>query len=227
MSLWSDFLLNTGRPIHKVPHYFPIYERHFSPFVNKPIVFWEIGCWHGGSIQMWQRYFGPDAQIIGIDINPKCARFQDDGIVIRIGDQSDPAFLDSVLEEFGPPDIVLDDGSHKMSHIVATFEHVYPRIAKNGLYMVEDLYFAYQRGYEGGLRRDGTFIEICKGLIDELNGFHCNNQTEFTRQTRSIQIYDSIVVFERGRHVKGRGRIIPPILRKPRENAQDAASREK
>lgn len=35
MSLLSHFLSNTGRPIHKNMHYFPIYERHFAPFVGR------------------------------------------------------------------------------------------------------------------------------------------------------------------------------------------------
>ena len=60
------------------------------------------------------RYFGPLAKIIGIDINTKCKQHEVDGIFVRIGDQSDEVFLQSILDEFGPPDIVLDDGSHVM-----------------------------------------------------------------------------------------------------------------
>jgi len=43
MSLWSDFLNNRDRVIHKLPHYFPIYEKHFSPWVNKSFVAFEKG----------------------------------------------------------------------------------------------------------------------------------------------------------------------------------------
>ena len=43
MSLWSEFLTNDGRQIHKWVHYFPIYERHFNPFVNRATTFIEIG----------------------------------------------------------------------------------------------------------------------------------------------------------------------------------------
>jgi hypothetical protein len=35
--------------------------------------------------------------------------------------------------------------------------------------MVEDLHAAYWEEYEGGYRKAGTFIELCKQLIDELN----------------------------------------------------------
>lgn len=55
----------------KWAHYFPIYERHFSWYVNKSLTFLEIGVARGGSLQMWQRYFGPLAKIVGIDIQER------------------------------------------------------------------------------------------------------------------------------------------------------------
>lgn len=205
MSLWSDFLTNDKRIIYKWKHYFPAYERHFQPFVHKPVTFIEIGCGRGGSLQMWKRYFGPHAQIIGIDNNPKCKAFEEDQIDVRIGEQQDARFLQAVLDEFGPPDIVLDDGSHLMSHVIASFNFLYPRISKNGVYFVEDVHTAYWDEYEGGLLKPSTFIERCKSLIDELNADHARGAlppTEFTTTTLSIHFYDSLVVFERGRHTK-------------------------
>jgi hypothetical protein len=205
MSLWSDFLTNDKRIIHKWKHYFPIYERHFKDFVYKPVTFIEIGCGLGGSLQMWKRYFGPHARIIGIDIDPECKKFEEDQIEVRIGQQQDCQFLQNLINEAGAPDIVLDDGSHMMSHISATFQFLYPRVAKNGVYMVEDLHTAYWDEYEGGLRKPSTFIELCKNLIDELNADHNRGAlppTEFTNSTLSMHFYDSIAVFERGTHTK-------------------------
>lgn len=203
MNLWSDFLTNDGRVIHKWKHYFPIYERHFRDYVDKPVTFIEIGCGEGGSLQMWKRYFGPHARIVGLDIDPRCQEFAEDQIEIRIGDQQDAAFLRSVIDEFGTPDIVLDDGSHVMSHVCASFDFLYPRLAKSGIYMVEDLHTAYWEEYEGGLGRPGSFIELTKQLIDQLNADHIRQglaPSEFTRTTLAMHFYDSVVVFERGRH---------------------------
>jgi hypothetical protein len=205
MTLWSDFLTNDKRIIHKWKHYFPIYERHFKDFVYKPVIFIEIGCGQGGSLQMWKRYFGPHARIIGIDINPACKTFEEDQIEVRIGDQSDATLMQSLIDEFGAPDIVLDDGSHMMSHIIASFQFLYPRMAKNGIYMVEDLHTAYYDEYEGGLCKPSTFIELCKNLIDELNADHTRGAlppTEFTKSTLSMHFYDSVAVFERGAYTK-------------------------
>jgi len=205
MTLWSDFLTNDKRIIHKWKHYFPIYERHFKDFVYKPVTFIEIGCGRGGSLQMWKRYFGPHARIVGIDINSMAKAYEEDQIDVRIGDQSDEKFLEAVIEEFGAPDIVLDDGSHMMSHVNSTFRFLYPRMAKNGVYMVEDLHTAYFEECEGGLRLPSTFIEVSKNLIDELNADHTRGAlppTEFTKSTLSMHFYDSVIVLERGAHTK-------------------------
>jgi len=201
MTLWSDVLNHDKRLIHKWKHYFPIYERHFKDFIYKPVTFIEIGCGLGGSLQMWKRYFGPHARIIGIDINPQCKRFAEDQIEIHIGAQQDPAFLQRVIDQVGIPDIVVDDGSHIMSHLHATFNYLYPKMLKNGVYLVEDLHTAYWEEYEGGLRKPTNFIELCKSLIDELNADNSRGalpSTEFTKSTVGMHFYDSVVVFERG-----------------------------
>jgi hypothetical protein len=202
--LWRDFLTHSGHPAHKWTHYFPVYERHFERYQNRPALFWEIGVGQGGSLQLWKQFLGPYAQIIGLDIEDK-HRYEEDQISIRTGDQSDPGFLQSVLDEFGPPDMVLDDGSHVMAHVAATFRHLYPKTAPGGVYLIEDLHTAYWPEYGGGLREPGSFMEIAKDLIDELNADHARaalEPTEFTASTLSIHFYDSIVVFERGRHGK-------------------------
>ena len=223
VSLWSEFLTNQHRTIHKWKHYFPAYEAHFSRFIDRPMLFLEIGCGRGGSAQLWKRYLGPHAQIVGLDINPECKSFEEDQIAIRIGSQSDSGFLQSVLDEFGTPNIVLDDGSHRMIDVVTTFKYLYQRTAPDGVYMVEDLHTAYWDEYGGGVGREGSFIELCKNLIDELNADWSREQlppTDFTRSTLSMHFYDSIVAFERGRHlpkqdvrVSGRQNILKGILK--------------
>jgi SAM-dependent methyltransferase len=213
MSLWSEFQNNDRRMIHKWKHYFPAYETHFARYVNRPVLFFEIGCGQGGSLQLWKRYLGPHARIVGVDIRPEVKKFSEDQIDIRIGDQSDTSFLESLLQEFGTPDVVLDDGSHVMQHIVTTFGFLYPRTANDGVYLVEDLHTAYWDEYGGGVKREGSFIELCKELIDELNADWSRGvlpPTEFTRSTLSMHFYDSMAIFERGRHLPKSAPQIPP-----------------
>jgi 23S rRNA U2552 (ribose-2'-O)-methylase RlmE/FtsJ len=201
MNLWQDFLINQSKPVRKWAHYFPIYERHFAKFRNQFVTILEIGVWQGGSLEMWQRYLGPNATIVGIDIDPNAKQHESQNIHVRIGDQSDVNFLDQIILEFGVPDILLDDGSHVMSHINATFDHLYPKMQKNSVYMVEDLHTAYWQEFGGELLGKNTFIEKTKSLIDHINAFHTRGSLEpnqFSKDTASIHIYDSIVCFEKG-----------------------------
>ena len=201
MSIYADFLNNKGRPIHKMAHYFAAYERHFGRFVGRPGVFLEIGAGNGGSSQMWKRWFGPLVRIVTIDINPICRQFEDEQIAVRIGDQSDPAFLQTLIDEFGRFDAVLDDGSHRMDHVTKSFNFLYPKIAPSGVYMVEDMHTAYWPDWGGGLRNKSTFVEYFKMLIDELNARYVPNEelapTQFTADTFCMSAYDSILVFEK------------------------------
>ena len=195
--LYHDFLTNKEQTIHKWVHYFPIYERYLSKFRNQSVVVWEIGVFKGGSAQMLRRYLGPFAQIIGIDINPECRKYADNQTEICIGDQSDIVFLQSLIDKYGVPDVVIDDGSHVMNHIIKTFEFLYDKVSKNGIYLVEDLHTSYWDEYEGGLRRKGTFIEYCKDKIDALNARYNDLDNYFAKTTFSMSFFDSVVVFEK------------------------------
>jgi len=195
--LYNDFLTNDQKLLHKWLHYFPIYERHLKKFINQSVLFWEIGVYQGGSLQMWKRYLGPFVRIIGIDINPECKQHEENQIRVCIGDQSDTLFLQKVIDTYGCPDVVLDDGSHIMRHVCTTFDFLYPKVSKNGVYLVEDLHTAYWPDYGGGLKKEGTFIELCKGLIDLLNARHIGVANDFAESTFSISFYDSVAVFEK------------------------------
>jgi hypothetical protein len=207
MSLWSDFIGNHhSRAAMKPTHYFHAYEAHLERFRGRSVTMVEIGVWHGGSLQMWKKYLGPSAQIVGLDVDPKCGEFEEPQVAVRIGDQADTAFLQGVVDEFGPIDIVLDDGSHRPDDIAASFAVLYPRLDRNGVYIVEDTGTSYMPNYGGGLGRAGTFIETVKGRIDELHATYAPEieATPFTETTRSVHVYPGLVVFERGRSVDRR-----------------------
>lgn len=195
---------NPGRLIHKWLHYFEIYDHHFSRFRGKEVKVLEIGVFHGGSLQMWKNYFGEHAQIIGLDIDPRCKELEEDHITIYIGNQEDRQFLAKLKDAIGEVDIVIDDGGHYMTQQIATFEEIYPIVSSNGVYLVEDLHTSYWPSYGGGYQKNGTFIEYTKKLIDQLNAWHSSNPEvfnvdDFTRTTKSMHFYDSISVFEKGK----------------------------
>ncbi len=201
MTLYGDYLDDDHRRIHKWYHYFPAYEAHFARFRNRHITLFEIGVGEGGSLQLWRKYFGPFVTIVGIDIYPRCKQLEQDQVHIRIGRQTDLDFLARVIEEFGAPDIVIDDGSHLQPHVNATFAFLYPKVAKNGAYLVEDLHAAYWAHHGGGLGAAGSFIETAKTLIDHMHKGYARvpqDRPMVGDRTTSIHFYDSLVVFEVG-----------------------------
>ena len=129
----------SGAQVHKWHHYLPLYERYFGPWRKPGVRFLEIGVSRGGSLVMWRRYFGPEAVIFGIDIDPSCAEFDGQAGQVRIGSQDDPAFLARVVREMGGVDVVLDDGSHQMAHVEASLQALFPKLSFGGVYMIEDL----------------------------------------------------------------------------------------
>jgi SAM-dependent methyltransferase len=197
-SLHEIFLSNGGPVVNKWLHYFDIYEKHFARFVGTAPTILEIGVFKGGSLYMWQEYFGEGTRIVGLDINPDCTQYAGENIEVVIGSQDDPAVLDDLLSRY-QFDIVLDDGSHVMEHLNASFRLIYDRISPDGVYMLEDLHTCYLPRWGGGLKREGSFMETVKDRIDDLHATYCKDLpvSDFTRSTASINIYDSIVAFEK------------------------------
>jgi hypothetical protein len=201
--LETYFNNNIGRLVHKWHHYFEIYDRHFSRFRGKDIVILEIGVSQGGSLQMWKNYFGPKAAIYGIDIEPRCKSFEEDGIKIFIGSQSDRNFLREVKKSIPKVDILIDDGGHSMKQQIVSFEELFSHIKQDGVYLCEDCHTSYWWEYGGGYKRRGTFIEYSKNWIDYINAFHSKTNrlkvNEFTLNVKSLHYYDSIVVVEKSK----------------------------
>jgi hypothetical protein len=197
---------NPGRMIHKWQHYFEIYDRYFARYRNRPLTLVEIGVYQGGSLQMWKAYFGAQADIRGVDVNPLCKQFEEPGISIAIGDQGDPAFLASLARELPPIDILIDDGGHTMRQQRTTFEVLFGKVTPDGIYVCEDLHTSYWQEYGGGHLDPRSFIEFSKNCIDRLNAYHSRDPrlpvSEFTRTAYAMHYYDSMLVIEKRPHAR-------------------------
>lgn len=192
-----------GRLMNKWKHYFEIYDRHFAPYRDRDVTILEIGVESGGSLDLWRAYFGPKARIVGVDINPACKRFEAANTPVRIGSQGDPAFLEQLAAEFGPFDILVDDGSHTFEHQIQTFRSLYPHIRTDGLYCCEDLCTSYwEPEFGGGVRKPGTGIEFLKELIDEQNAWFSREGVEhetdaLAKTLYGIHFYPTLVIIEK------------------------------
>ena len=146
----------TGHGLWKWRHYFPIYDRHLSKFRGREVHIVEIGIFSGGSLEMWKEYFGEQAHIYGVDVEPSCLAYEGDGIRVFIGDQADKIFWNHFVEEVPRIDVIIDDGGHQLHQQVPTFEALLPHLQPGGVYLCEDLYRASNpfHAYFSGLARN-------------------------------------------------------------------------
>lgn len=189
------------RRVHKWTHYFGIYERYLGEYRRTAFKMLEIGVSGGGSLDMWREYFGPEATIYGVDINPECARLDTPHTPVRVGSQANPEFLRKVVEEMGGLDIALDDGSHRASHQRKSFEVLFPLLNDGGLYIIEDTHTSYWLRFGGGFRRRGTAIEFAKQIVDDMHGWYHRRRTKTRAQHEvgSVTFHDSMIVIEKRR----------------------------
>ena len=204
------FFNHNGRLIDKWHHYLPIYDRIFLPLRQKresssrdPIRFLEIGVYKGGSLELWRKFFGENAIIHGLDLDPACANLSTSDLPVHIGSQSDTSFLTDVVEKMGGIDIVLDDGSHQARHQRRSFDHLFPKLSDGGLYIIEDTCTSYWLAFGGGFRKPGTAIETAKSLVDGMHGWYhripSRRKSLAKYEIGAVHFYDSIVVIEKSR----------------------------
>ena len=150
---------------------------------------------------MWKHYFGDKAQIYGIDIDPRCKKFEESQIEIFIGDQENREFLKEIRAKIGPIDILIEDGGHKSGQQIATFEEMFPAIIPGGLFLIEDLHTSYWSAYDGGYQRKGTFIEYAKNIIDCMHARYSQDPRltvgYLTNTIKAMHVFDSVIVFEK------------------------------
>jgi len=185
----------------KYPHYFPIYEKYLEKYQGKEIKMLEIGVQSGDGTRMWKQYF-PDATIVGVDNDISCSGNKD--IIVIIGDQADKEFMQKINDEYGPFDVVLDDGGHKMDQQINSFEVLYPQMNPGGTYIIEDTHTSYWSAHGGGYKKPESCIEYFKNEIDRMHQPYIISprNTEPTPTVRpteipSIHFHDSIIVIDK------------------------------
>lgn len=181
--------------------YFKVYEKHFSKYVGKAPVIVEVGVQGGGSIQMWRKYFGDDAKIYGIDIDPRISEHKehyDSNVELFVGDQASPEFWDEFLKKVPEIDIFIDDGGHTSEQQMITLHKVFPHIKMGGVFLCEDTHTSYWMG----LGNPQTFAMYCQIVSDFVNYEHVNGH-KFEDMAKnyyglySTTVYNSMVVFEK------------------------------
>ncbi len=149
--------------------YMGAYYRYFAPLRDQPVKILEIGINKGYSLRTWHEFF-PRAEIFAVDITPACKAMEGGRIHVFIGDQTDTAFLHSVVAAAGGGfDIVIDDGGHFVNQQITSFNALLSHVAPGGIYVIEDLHTSYWPSFGGGVGKPDTAVEFLKGLVDIVN----------------------------------------------------------
>jgi len=156
---------------------------------------------------MWKEYF-PNAQIFGLDIvdksfvdEPRIKTFQ--------GDQTDPAVLNAIVKEAGTLHLVIDDGSHRPADIIASFNLLFPLLADDGIYVIEDTQTSYwpESGGQEDPAADGTTMAFVKRLMDGLNWeefvIEPYEPTYTDLHITALAIYHNLVFIQKGTNTEG------------------------
>ncbi|MBD1165107.1 class I SAM-dependent methyltransferase [Pelagibacterales bacterium SAG-MED13] len=189
--------INSKKYSIKWSSYFQVYEKIFSTYRNKKIKFVEIGVANGGSLFMWQNYFGKKAKIIGIDFNPNAKKLQKHGFKIYIGDQSDKKFWDKFYQKEGKIDIILDDGGHKNLQQISTVHHSLPFIKDGGKIVVEDTSTSFVKK-EFNNPSKYSFINFAKNIVDVIHKrspLLGKNLNFYSKKVFLVEFFESITVF--------------------------------
>ena len=192
----------------KIESYFSAYDEIFKKYIGKKIIFVEIGVYHGGSLEMWRNYFGSQARIIGIDINPEAKKLEERGFEIFIGSQSSKKFWDAFYEKVGPVDIVLDDGGHQNKQQIITAHESIKNINDGGVLVTEDTHTSYLQKF--GNPSKYSYINFAKNKIDKINYRFplFKDKDNIEKKIFSISFYESIVAL----NINTKKSIIPNYL---------------
>lgn len=94
----------------------------------------------GASLRAWRDFF-INSKIYSIDID-ESVLFSEDRIECFYGDQSNKNSLIEVVKKINSNlDLIIDDGSHLIDHMILSIETLFPYLNKNGLYIIEDIKF--------------------------------------------------------------------------------------
>lgn len=154
----------------EIHNYCEKYEKYFPFNRLEPLKILEIGVLNGNSLLTWKEYF-PNSTIVGIDIMNKCLEYTNPlkNIWVEIGSQNNSDFLKSIIDKWGPFDMILDDGSHMNDDIIFSFKHLINSVKTGGIYVVEDVCCSYWEDYGGGYKKENSVVEYFKNIIDQVN----------------------------------------------------------
>jgi glycosyltransferase involved in cell wall biosynthesis len=119
-------------------HFTTVYNKFMKDIRFEKLNILEIGVGSGPSLKMWYDYF-PNSTIHAIDIESQ-VQHNNDRVTTHICDQSNRDQLNDLMKMIGDVDLIIDDGSHVVSHQQISLGTLFPYLKSNGQYWIEDLH---------------------------------------------------------------------------------------
>ncbi len=122
------------------------YEKHFSNLKHNKLNILEIGSFSGASAAAFAKYF-QNANIYCLDVNLRNFKFKSKQIFPYGVDVTNHKMIEKFLDkiEFKKNisffDIIIDDGSHILSHQLKALNFFFKLVKKGGYYVIEDYKF--------------------------------------------------------------------------------------
>ncbi len=208
MSTLQEIGLRHGSDKFTRHDFAPVYEQYLEPRRQEKLKLLEIGIGGedyelgGESLLTWREYL-PNAEIYAIDIFDK-HKLDGERLKTFVCSQSDQAAVRQLHAEYGPFDIVVDDGSHKAPDTLTALFTLFPILAPNGLYFVEDIQTGYWAHYGGSSiapETCDTVIHWLKLAIDIVNRGEMLDDTYFPLHTQfdvaSVHVHHNLGVLRR------------------------------
>jgi len=126
--------------------YSPYYEKHFKKLRNKKINILEIGSYAGASAASFAKYFSLPT-IYCLDINITNFKYSSKKIKVFSLDVSKKSMVNKFYKKINISnqteffDIIIDDGSHKLSHTLSSLNIFFKNLKPGGYYVIEDYKF--------------------------------------------------------------------------------------
>ena len=157
--------------------YSKFYEKHLHVFKNKKINILEIGSFAGASAASFVKYF-PLSTVYCLDINLTNFNFISQKIKVYGLDISNNNMINSfykkinILPDEKHFDVIIEDGSHKLSDILLSLNIFLKNLRPKGFYIIED--YKFPNYYSHLLDCSENKIDEILGLIENKKYFKSN-----------------------------------------------------
>lgn len=134
------------------PGLIDVYEMMLDPIKhNSDVVLLEFGVFYGESMRYYRDFFThPDAKIVGFDHQPTEFYGEPHGrpyvfppthnVFLEQGEQRELEDVKRVCDQYGPFDVIIDDGMHDYPYPTEdVFYQTWPYVKEGGFYFIEDV----------------------------------------------------------------------------------------